>query len=263
MSDVITLAHGSGGKAMQRLISETFAQYFTQLGRMDDYAVMENALSSPLHTVLSTDSFVITPRQFNGGDIGKLAVLGSCNDVAMSGAKATHLTCAFIIEEGFLLSELIATVKSMAQTASVCGVNIVTGDTKVVPKGAADGLFINTTALGYADLLPFSQNKIKAGDHIIVSRDVGCHGACIADSRNELGLQCDIKSDCADLWPLVNSVTHLSSSIRYFRDATRGGLTAVLNELAVGSELQFDVMESSIPINEQVQGLCENSTRSC
>ena len=257
MDEIITLAHGSGGRAMNRLIDETIGQYFRDITPMDDYAVMQSSQGN-MKTVFSTDSFVITPRQFNGGDIGKLSVYGSCNDVAMSGAKPTHLTCALIIEEGFLFSELKSILQSMAQAAKECGVSIATGDTKVVPKGAADGLFINTTALAHASQeIVFAQSNIKPGDKIIVSRDIGKHGACIADSRSELGLSYDIKSDCAHLWPLLESVQHLYPKIRYTRDATRGGIAAVLNELAFGSDTQFVIDETVIPVSPQVEGLCD------
>ena len=254
--ELITLAHGSGGKAMQRLIGETIAQFFPSILPQDDFGIYE-ASGSENKIIVSTDSFVISPRHFLGGDIGKLAVIGSCNDVAMSGAKPIGLTCSLIIEEGFSLDELKSILKSMANTARECGVEIKTGDTKVVPRGACDGLFINTTALAKSDNAPFFQSSIRVGDKIIVSRDIGCHGACIADLRNELGLSTDVSSDCASLYPLIDSVSHLSAHIRYFRDATRGGLAAVLNELAAGSETQFDVIEEDIPVSNSVRGVCE------
>jgi hydrogenase expression/formation protein HypE len=259
--DRITLAHGSGGKAMQQLIESLFIHYFSNATlcqqedqarlSISDFALHGNRLA------YSTDSFVVDPLVFPGGDIGKLAIYGTTNDVAMSGAKPLYLSSAFIIEEGLLLTELEVIVRSMAQAARDAGVEIVTGDTKVVPKGAADKLFINTSGLGVIPRgIEWGAKWIQSGDRIIVSGCIGDHGATILNLREGLGLDGRLQSDCQNLYPLVEALLPFSG-VRCLRDATRGGVNAVMHEFSAISGCGFELDESALPISQEVRGICE------
>ena len=261
MSDRVTLAHGSGGKAMQQLINEIFMRDFANdiLCRQEDQARLPIAplAVSGERLAYSTDSFVIDPLFFPGGDIGKLAVCGTANDVAMSGAKPLYLSCAFILEEGLPMAELEQIVSSMASAAGEAGIQIVTGDTKVVPKGAADKLFINTSGIGVIPAhIHWGTDQIRPGDRIIVSGTVGDHGATILNLREGLGLDSQLQSDCRHLYPLVEALLPISG-VKTLRDATRGGVNAVLHEFAAASGCGFQLNEDSLPVNPEVRGICE------
>lgn len=257
MSERILLSHGSGGKQTNSLISDLFLKYFNNsiLNEMNDSAQL--TLGSD-RIAFTTDSFVVNPIFFNGGNIGKLAVCGTVNDIAMSGAKPLFLSCAFIIEEGFELEKLEEIVKSMAEEAEQAGVKIVAGDTKVVEKGSADGVFINTSGIGVLleDVNIKACNAIP-GDVVIVNGTLGDHGTAIMCERNGLGFEGNIKSDCASLNGLVESILEVCDDIHVLRDATRGGAAAVLNEIATLSNVSIRISEKSIPISNEVSGVCE------
>lgn len=261
MSDRITLAHGSGGKAMQQLIHELFTHYFDNepLRQQEDQARLPlGAMLAPDEQLAySTDSFVIDPITFPGGDIGKLAICGTANDIAMCGARPLYLSAGFILEEGLPLDTLEDIVHSMAKAAQQLDIKIVTGDTKVVPNGAADKIFINTSGLGVIPSgINWGANHILPGDRILVSGTVGDHGATILNLREELGLDTQLKSDCQHLYPLVESLLPVKG-IRTLRDATRGGVNAVLHEFIYRSGCGFRIDETRLPVEPEVRGICE------
>lgn len=257
MSDKILLSHGSGGKQTNSLINDLFVKYFNNsiLNEMNDAA--ELTLEGN-RIAFTTDSFVVNPIFFNGGNIGKLAVCGTVNDIAVSGAKPLFLTSAFIIEEGFEISKLEEIVRSMAEEAEIAGVKIVAGDTKVVEKGSADGVFINTTGIGIIrDDVNIKASNAKAGDVVIVNGTLGDHGMTIMCERNGLGFEGNIKSDCASLNGLIDSMLQVCTDIHVLRDATRGGVAAVLNEIAQASNVSIKLSEKSIPVSDEISGVCE------
>ena len=194
---------------------------------------------------------------FSGGDIGKLAVCGTCNDLAMMGAKPKYMTCSVIIEEGFSTRDLERIVKSMKAELEINGAIVVSGDTKVVPKGAVDKLFINTTGIGVIEHKGISASNLKEGMSILVSRDVGTHGATIFSAREGIELESTLQTDCASLYPEVKALMDAGIKIVALRDATRGGVSAVLNEWAKSSDVCVEVNEESIPVQEEVRGICE------
>ncbi len=251
----IQLSHGGGGEETSSLIETLFYRYFGNdiLMKAEDSAVLE--VEGKL--AFTTDSFTVSPIFFKGGDIGKLAIDGTVNDLAMMGAKPLYLSCGFMIEEGFSFDELETIVKSMAQELKVSGAKIVCGDTKVVPKGTVDKIFINTSGIGEIKKDGISSNNIKEGDVIIVSGDIGRHGASILMEREGLGIQGDLQSDCASLWSAIEALIEKNINISALRDATRGGLSAVLNEWAKQSKVCLEIEEKNIPIDEGVQGICE------
>ncbi|WGL96721.1 hydrogenase expression/formation protein HypE [Arsenophonus nasoniae] len=257
----VTLAHGSGGQAMQQLINQLFIQAFDNplLNEQEDQARI------PLHLLtqqgdrlaFSTDSYVIDPLFFPGGDIGKLAVCGTSNDVAVSGAFPRWLSCSFILEEGLTIATLERIVDSMAATAKVAGLSIVTGDTKVVPRGAADKVFINTTGIGMIPChLNWGMRQIQAGDRLLITGSLGDHGATILNLREQLGMEGDLQSDCAMLTPLIETL-HNEPGIKAMRDATRGGVNAVVHEFAASCGYGIELNESTLPIKPAVRGICE------
>lgn len=258
----ITMSHGSGGKAMRTLIEEVFATAFhnEELEKMEDAAKFNLALFTARgdRLALTTDSYVVDPLFFPGGDIGKLAINGTVNDLAVSGAIPLYLTCGMIIEEGLPIDTLRTVVASMKEAAEEAGVKIVTGDTKVVGRGAADKLFINTAGVG---VIPRTTNigadRAIAGDVVIVNGHIGDHGAAIVGSRSDLSLQNNIESDCCSLNGLVQSMLAVCPDIHCMRDATRGGVASVLNEIAESSDVCVRINESAIPIRDNVKGLCE------
>lgn len=257
MEEKILLSHGSGGKQTNRLISELFLKYFNNdiLNRLEDAA---HLVLDSRELAFTTDSFVVNPIFFNGGDIGKLAVCGTVNDLAVSGAKPLYLSSAFIIEEGFSLEKLELIVKSMAEEAHKAGIKIITGDTKVVGRGSADGLFINTTGIGVKYKgINIRSNNIRPGDLVIVNGTLGDHGATIMSGRSGLGIEGDLKSDCASLNSLVDSILQICPETHMLRDATRGGVAAVLNEIAEMSKVTIVLEEKAIPVKEEVTGICE------
>jgi hydrogenase expression/formation protein HypE len=255
----ILLSHGSGGKLSHELISELFVKYFHNeiLSQQTDSAILDFPGG---HLSFTTDSYVVDPIFFQGGNIGKLAVCGTVNDLAVSGAKPLYLSCSFIIEEGFSISDLETIVKTMAEEAKKAGVKIVTGDTKVVNKGKCDKIFINTAGVGM--LMPERKyisfgKKITPGDKVIVNGSIGDHGIAILAARESLSFQADVKSDCASLNGLIEDCLGVSSGIKFMRDATRGGIATVLCELAENKNLGVVIDESSIPLKELVKGTCE------
>lgn len=258
MENIITLAHGSGGSATLALIDNVFKKYFRNdiLSAGDDSARLEIGNSGNI--VFTTDSFVVTPIFFKGGNIGKLAVCGTVNDLATSGATPLYLSCGFIIEEGFSIEELEKIVEAMAVTADECGVKIVTGDTKVVQKGAVDKIFINTSGIG---VLPegvnISGRNAKAGDKIIISGTIGDHGSCILLERENMGFQAEIKSDCAPLAGMVQDMLKITRQLHVLRDPTRGGVATTLNEIAAQSNVTVQIYEEKLPVKREVQGVCE------
>lgn len=257
----ITLAHGSGGRAMQSLIESLFLAEFSNpaLNEREDQAriALADLTVQGDRLAVSTDSYVIDPIFFPGGDIGKLAVCGTANDVAVSGATPRYLSCGFILEEGLPMDVLTRIVQSMAATARQAGIQIVTGDTKVVQRGAADKIFINTTGIGVipADI-HWGTAMIRAGDRIVVSGTLGDHGATILNLREGLGLEAELVSDCALLAPLIAPLRSIPG-VRALRDATRGGVTAILHEFAAVSGCGMEINASDLPLKQAVRGICE------
>nr|WP_278193094.1 hydrogenase expression/formation protein HypE [Dickeya dianthicola] len=261
MPKEITLAHGSGGQAMQQLIEGLFLQAFDNplLAEREDQARLPLAALSAQgdRLAFTTDSYVIDPIEFPGGDIGKLAVCGTVNDLAVSGALPRYLSCGFILEEGLAGETLLRIVNSMAQTARDAGIQIVTGDTKVVPRGAADKIFINTAGIGVIpQTVRWGTGEIRPGDRLIVSGTLGDHGATILNLREKLGLEAELTSDCAVLTPLIAPLREIDG-VRALRDATRGGVTAILHEFAQASGYGMEVQESALPVKSAVRGICE------
>jgi hydrogenase expression/formation protein HypE len=249
----IHIHHGDGGKYTNQLINEIFYQTFhTPLkdqGR--DSAVLEIPSGK---IVYSTDGFVVKPIFFRGGDVGKLAVCGTINDLAVSGAKPRYLSLSMIIEEGFDLKQLQKIVKSMQDTCETQGVQIVTGDTKVVEKGSADGVFITTTGIG-SILNDYEEKTIQPGDEVIITGNIGQHGASIALDRYELNVIGDIQSDCASVYPIVRQIKDDLADVKLMKDPTRGGVTSILNEIAHKSKVSIELIEKHIPVSNQVRGV--------
>ncbi|MCX7760393.1 MAG: hydrogenase expression/formation protein HypE [Hydrogenothermaceae bacterium] len=251
----ILLSHGGGGKETQKLIKDLFFKYFSNpiLEKMEDSAVLE--INSKI--AFTTDSFTVYPIFFKGGDIGKLAIAGTVNDLTVMGAKPLYLSCSFIIEEGFPIEYLEKILTSMSKEMEKSQVKIVTGDTKIVPKGFADGIFINTTGIGKVIYEGISAQNLEEGDCIVISGTVGDHGACIMAQREGMEMDSNIESDCESLWDMVEKVINSGVKIKAMRDPTRGGLSAVLNEWALSSNVEIEVEEDKIPVKPEVQGLCE------
>lgn len=256
MSKKILLSHGGGGEETQNLIKELFFKHFENeiLLRMEDAASL---LMESTNIAFTTDSFVVSPLFFNGGNIGKLAIAGTVNDLCMMGAKPKYLTCSFMIEEGFEYAKLEEIVISMRDEMAKSGVKIVAGDTKVVPRGGVDGLFINTTGIGEIVYKGISAHHLVNDDVIIVSHEVGNHGACILATREEIELESELQTDCASLWKPVEALINAGVTMHALRDATRGGLSAVLNEWAETSKVCIEVDEAKIPVAQEVKGVCE------
>lgn len=258
----VDLTHGSGGRAMVQLISEVFARHLGNdyLGQGNDGAVLPPVLvdGRPARLVMSTDSHVVSPLFFPGGDIGGLSVHGTINDVAVMGARPLYLSAGFILEEGFALSDLVRIVQSMAEAARKAGVPVVTGDTKVVERGKGDGVFITTTAVGaLADGVDLGGNRARPGDAILVSGTVGDHGVAIMSQRENLTFEASIESDSAALHELVAAMLASGADIRCLRDPTRGGLAATLNEIAIQSGVGMMLHEKHIPVKPVVAAACE------
>ena len=270
----ITLSHGSGGKATHNLIEGVFAPAFDNplLDRMDDSAVLDFGFSTlDLETdrsriqnpkskiAFTTDTYVVSPLFFPGGDIGKLAVHGTINDLAMAGARPLYLSAGFILEEGFAIATLRRIVDSMAAAAAEAGVTIVTGDTKVVQRGKADGVFINTAGIGVIEAdWPLGQAEVRPGDKILLSGSVGDHGIAIMLAREALDLETDVQSDSAPLHGLVATLLAAAGpGIHCLKDPTRGGVATTLNEIALASEVGIALDEQAIPVHPGVRGACE------
>jgi len=259
--NTVQLAHGSGGQAMQQLINSLFMQAFDNpwLAEQEDQARLDLATLTAAgdRLAFSTDSYVIDPLFFPGGDIGKLAICGTANDVAVSGALPRFFSCGFILEEGLPLDTLRAVVNSMAATAKAADIAIVTGDTKVVQRGAADKLFINTAGIGAIPAgIRWGAQQLQPGDVLLVSGTLGDHGATILNLREKLGLDGDLVSDCAVLTPLIQSLRDIQC-IKALRDATRGGVNAVAHEFAASSGYGIELREADLPMKPAVRGVCE------
>jgi hydrogenase expression/formation protein HypE len=254
----ITLAHGAGGKATHTLIEALFLDAFRNplLERMEDASVFA---VGDVRLAFTTDSYVVSPLFFPGGDIGELAVNGTVNDLAMSGARPLHLSAGFILEEGFPVEELTRIVASMAAAAERAGVAIVTGDTKVVERGKADGLYINTAGVGVLERpITLGAEKARPGDAVLVSGPIGDHGITVMLARGELDIESDVTSDTAPLHELAAALLDAGGDgVRCLRDATRGGVATILNEVARASEVAVVVDEAAVPVRTEVRGACE------
>jgi hydrogenase expression/formation protein HypE len=255
--DRIVLGHGGGGQLSANLLRDVFLPLFSNpvLDRLDDQAVVE---IGGMRLAFTTDSFVVKPLFFPGGDIGSLAVHGTVNDLAMGGARPLYLSAAFIVEEGFPMEDLRRIAASMAEAAATAGVTIVTGDTKVVERGKGDGVFINTTGIGVVPRdVRLSADRARPGDSVILSGTIGDHGTAVMASREGLEFETAIVSDSAPLDRLVAEMLSVSSKIRCLRDPTRGGLSSTLNEIAERSEVSIKIEEKNIPVRDEVRGACE------
>lgn len=255
----VTLSHGGGGRAMRDLIDEVFTSVFRPDGMEDQARLTDDGLAEPgARLAFTTDSFVVTPIEFPGGDIGKIAVCGTVNDLAVGGAKPLWLSAAFIIEEGCEIALLRRIVASMAEEARRAGVRIVTGDTKVVGKGSADGVFVTTSGIG---VIPpgrhLAAELIRPGDVAIVNGVLGDHGAAILAARGDMALSSDIVSDCRSLTHLMEAVIAAAPGTRAARDATRGGLASALNEMAEAAGVSVTIDEERLPLRAEVRGMCE------
>lgn len=258
----VTLAHGGGGKAMRDLIEDVFVSVFDNpdMGEMEDQARLTSAaLAEPgAQLAFTTDSFVVDPVEFPGGDIGKIAVCGTVNDLAVGGAKPLWLSAAFIIEEGTEVALLRRVAESMRRAAEEAGVTLVTGDTKVVGRGSADKVFVTTSGIG---VIPpgrkLAASTIRADDVALVNGVLGDHGAAILAARGDLALSTDIASDCQPLNELMAAVIEAAPAVRTARDATRGGLASALNEMAEAAGVGIEIDETAVPLRAEVKGVCE------
>ncbi|MEW9049947.1 MAG: hydrogenase expression/formation protein HypE [Neobacillus sp.] len=255
MEKYISLAHGDGGELSHRLIRDIFVEAFGE-AKAALFDAAELTLSSR-QIAVSTDSFVIKPIFFPGGSIGKLAIAGTVNDLAVSGAKPAFLTCGFVIEEGFPISDLKKIVNDMAAEARKTQVAIVAGDTKVVERGSADGIYINTTGIGIYEPGIGCSLEFEEGDSIIVSGTIGDHGIAVLAARGELGISVPIQSDCASLNRMLSEVLLQTSGVRIMRDPTRGGLATTLVEIAEDFHLTMKINEVDLPVKEEVHGVCD------
>lgn len=258
----VTMAHGGGGKAMHDFIDDVFvdAFYNESLAPLEDQARFDMAMLARHgdRLAFTTDSYVVSPLEFPGGDIGKLAICGTVNDLAVGGAIPLFLTCAVIVEEGVPVELMRKLARSMAATAAEAGVQVVTGDTKVVERGACDKLFINTAGIGVIRAgIELGADRARPGDVVIVNGVLGDHGATILNARGDMNLDTEISSDCAPLHGLIAALLEAAPATRFIRDATRGGLATVLNEIARASEVGIEIREDQTPIRPIVKGFCE------
>ena len=254
-NNTVTLAHGAGGKQTSELIEKVFKAHFSNPEFTADDAAVLNMEAGRL--AFTTDGFIVSPFEFNGGNIGKLSICGTVNDMACMGAKPLYMTCAFVIEEGFPLDKLEEIAAAMEKTAKEAGVKIVAGDTKVAGKGQVDKVFITTTGIGrIMDKANTSGKFAKPGDVVIVTGDVGRHGCTILLARDEFGIEADVDSDCAPLWGTVESMFEATDNIHVIRDATRGGVGTVLYEIAEQSNVGITLEREKIPVDDGVKGVC-------
>lgn len=255
MNEKVTLAMGAGGKQTAELIEGVFAKRFqSPLLTADDAAVLQPPVGK---MAMTTDGFIVSPSFFPGGNIGKLSICGTVNDLACMGARPKYLSCAFVIEEGYPMDRLEAIADAMAETAKKAGVALVSGDTKVAGKGQVDGVFITTTGVG--EIVPgveTSGAKAEPGDAIIVTGDVGRHGCTILLARDDFGIEADVASDCAPLWSSVEAMLGVTKDIHVIRDATRGGVGTVLYEIAAQSGVGVTIDASAVPVDPAVGGVC-------
>ncbi|OBK71389.1 hydrogenase expression/formation protein HypE [Mycobacterium sp. 1274761.0] len=258
LDDVVTLAHGAGGKSSAALVDSVFLEAFRndELEQLNDAAALRTPSGDRL--AFSTDSFVVSPRRFPGGSIGHVAVHGTINDLAVSGARPQWISAAFVIEEGFPISELREIVADMSEAAAKAGVQIVTGDTKVVGRGAADGLYITTAGVGVIpEVRRLSRDRVQPGDKVVVSGTIGEHGMAVMLARGDLAIDADIASDTAPVHELVELLLEAAPSTRWMRDVTRGGVGTVCNELVKDSSFALVLDEQSLPVLPQVLGACD------
>ncbi len=256
-SEKIRLAHGGGGKLTNNLIENVFKPIFSNeyLDKLHDGAILD---IGKLRLAFSTDSYVISPLFFPGGDIGKLSVTGTINDLAMCGAKPLFISLGLIIEEGFEVEKLKNILNSIQKVANSVGIKVVTGDTKVVNKGKGDGVYINTSGIGIIEHnLEILPQNIKVGDVIVVNGDIGRHGTAIMSLREGIDFETEIESDCHELWTSVESLLAAGIEIHCMRDLTRGGLTSALNEIAKASRLGMFIEQDKVPVSEEVNAVCE------
>ena len=259
MDTQVLLGHGSGGTMMKRIIDEVFFAAYAgeELMRGDDAAALPGPKEGE-RLAFSTDSFVVTPHFFPGGNIGKLAICGTVNDVATSGAVPKYLSCGFVLEEGYPIEDLKKICQTMAETAKEAGVHLVTGDTKVVNRGHGDGVFINTSGVGFIpEGVDLSGAHCKPGDKILVTGTLGDHGITIMSCRESLSFAAPVESDAAPLNHLIAEVLAAAPDTRCFRDPTRGGLASTLNELAEQSQVDMLVKEANVPVKDAVLGACD------
>ena len=258
----ITTAHGAGGIASRRLIDEVCLPRIggPALTALGDAGLVDTAGIEPGRPLaMTTDAFVVTPLRFAGGSIGSLAIHGTVNDLAVSGARPVALTVAFVLEEGLEMGVLAGELDAMAAAARECGVEIVGADTKVLPRGGADRMFVTTTGLGVvvADPVP-APTALRAGDRVLLSGPVADHGIAVMLARGELKLSADVRSDSAPLWPAVSALLDACpAGLRAMRDATRGGVATVLNEFAAAAGLGIEIEEAAVPLNDPTRGACE------
>ncbi|HEM46689.1 MAG TPA: hydrogenase expression/formation protein HypE [Alphaproteobacteria bacterium] len=254
MSERITLGHGSGGELTGKLVEEIFIASYggCRVRRLEDSAIIDGLSGGAAFT---TDAFVVRPLFFPGGDIGKLAVFGTCNDLAVAGARPRFLSISFVLEEGLLLDDLRRVCESIGEAAGLCGVEIVAGDTKVVERGAADGLYISCAGIGTLLAEGLGPEAIRPGDAIVVSGPIGDHGSCIAVARGMLKLAGDVSSDCGFVGPAAEAL--LGLGVRMMRDPTRGGLATVVVEMARASGLGARLDEAAVPVSRQTASVCD------
>ena len=255
--EVVTLAHGSGGKATRALVESLFLEELGNplLEPLGDSALLELNGS---RIAFTTDSYVVKPIVFPGGDIGELAVNGTVNDLAVAGATPVALSAGFVVEEGFEVAELRRLVASMARAAEAAGVAVATGDTKVVERGKADGLYVNTAGIGLVPSgVELGAERVRVGDRVLVSGTLGDHGMAVMIARGELALEVELESDTAPVHELAASLLELGGAVRWLRDPTRGGLATALNELAQDAELAVALEEAALPLRPAVVGACE------
>jgi len=255
--EIITLSHGSGGKRTHELIKKIFYKYFDNeiLLQQGDSSILKN-LGGKI--AVTTDSYVINPIFFPGGDIGKLSICGTVNDLAVSGAKPLYITVGFIMEEGLEIKDLEKIVISMAETAKECGVKIIAGDTKVVERGKGDKIYINTTGIGvFENDFDLTGSRIAVGDKVIVNGTLGDHGITILCEREELNFESQIESDCNSLHLLIKDILGVSKKVKFMRDVTRGGLATTLKEIIQEKEMSIVLHEKDIPVREEIGVICE------
>lgn len=255
MNETVTLAHGAGGSQTAQLIDRVFKAHFANPNLTADDAAVLTAPKGKM--AMTTDGFIVSPAFFPGGNIGKLSICGTVNDLACMGARPKYLSCAFVIEEGFPMEQLEEIAAAMARTANEAGIQIVSGDTKVAGKGQADGVFITTTGVGeILDGVQTGGALARPGDAVIVTGDVGRHGATILLARNDFGIEAEITSDCAPLWGTVEAMLNATHEVHVIRDATRGGVGTVLYEVAGQSNVGICLDSAAIPVAPAVRGVC-------
>ncbi|MBQ6392889.1 MAG: hydrogenase expression/formation protein HypE [Eubacterium sp.] len=256
MDKAVTLAHGAGGKQTNELIDQVFKKHFSNPDLTSDDAAVLSVEAGKI--AFTTDGFIVSPQEFPGGNIGKLSICGTVNDLSCMGARPRYLSCAFVIEEGYSMEKLERIASAMEKTAAEAGVRIVAGDTKVAGKGQVDGVFITTTGIGtLVEGVETSGFSARPGDAIIVSGDIGRHGLTILLAREDLGIEAEVTSDCAPLWECVESMLGVTRDIHVIRDATRGGVGTVLYEIAEQSKVGILLDREKIPVQENVQGVCD------